>query len=107
VNEIVNQQVGLVEADLQMLRDENVVLESERDPELRRVGGRWKGLGAWLKMFHECVSFYINSKSLSSHFNLAKSHRGGVFMGKQCLTNGAINAWGNNQRQSAYETCSQ
>ncbi|KAF2194396.1 hypothetical protein K469DRAFT_495226, partial [Zopfia rhizophila CBS 207.26] len=39
VNEIVNQQVGLVEADLQMLRDENVVLESERDPEFRRRVG--------------------------------------------------------------------
>ena len=40
MNEIVNQQVGLVEADLQMLRDENVALESERDPEFRRrVGG--------------------------------------------------------------------
>ncbi|KAF2462919.1 uncharacterized protein BDR25DRAFT_298822 [Lindgomyces ingoldianus] len=36
VDEVVNQQVGLVEADLQMLRDENVVLESERDPEFRR-----------------------------------------------------------------------
>jgi hypothetical protein len=39
VNEIINQQVGLVEADLQMLRDENVVLESERDPEFRRRVG--------------------------------------------------------------------
>jgi len=35
VNEIVYQQVDLVEADLQMLRDENVVLESERNPEFR------------------------------------------------------------------------
>ena len=35
MNEIVNQQVDLVEADLQMLRDENVVLESERNPEFR------------------------------------------------------------------------
>ncbi|RYP50632.1 hypothetical protein DL768_003914 [Monosporascus sp. mg162] len=39
VNEIVNQQVGLIEADLQMLRDENVMLESERDPEFRRRVG--------------------------------------------------------------------
>ncbi|RYP01347.1 hypothetical protein DL765_010864 [Monosporascus sp. GIB2] len=39
VNEVVNQQVGLIEADLRMLRDENVILESERDPEFRgRVG---------------------------------------------------------------------
>lgn len=36
MNEIVNQQVGLVEGDLHMLRDKNVVLESERDPEFRR-----------------------------------------------------------------------
>ncbi|KAF2688370.1 hypothetical protein K458DRAFT_414140 [Lentithecium fluviatile CBS 122367] len=39
VDEIVNQQVELVEADLRMLRDENVVLESERDPEFRRRVG--------------------------------------------------------------------
>ncbi|RYO81753.1 hypothetical protein DL764_009715 [Monosporascus ibericus] len=39
VNEVVNQQIGLVEADLQMLRDENVMLESERDPEFRRRVG--------------------------------------------------------------------
>ena len=39
MKEIVNQQVGLVEADLHMLSNENVVLESERDPEFRtRVG---------------------------------------------------------------------
>jgi len=36
---IVKEQTELVEADLQMLRNENVVLESERDPEFRiRVG---------------------------------------------------------------------
>jgi hypothetical protein len=36
VSEIVNQQVSLVEADLQTLRDRNVVLESESNPEFRR-----------------------------------------------------------------------
>lgn len=36
VNHLVNQQVGHIEADLQLLRDENVVLESERDPSFRR-----------------------------------------------------------------------
>lgn len=35
-NQVTNQQVALIEADLQMLRDENAVLESERDPEFRR-----------------------------------------------------------------------
>jgi hypothetical protein len=39
INEIVNQQVELVEADLNMVANENVMLESERDPEFRvRVG---------------------------------------------------------------------
>lgn len=53
MNELVNQQVGLIEADLRMLRDENVVLESERDPEFRRrveaeverVGGEVERIG--------------------------------------------------------------
>jgi hypothetical protein len=36
VKEIVDHQLERVETDLQMLRDENVVLESERDPEYRR-----------------------------------------------------------------------
>jgi hypothetical protein len=36
VNEVISQQVGLAEADLQILRDENVVLESERNPQFRR-----------------------------------------------------------------------
>jgi hypothetical protein len=35
VKEIVNQQIRLVEADMQMLRDDNVVLESERNPQFR------------------------------------------------------------------------
>ena len=35
VKETVEQQVALVEANLQILRDENVVLQSERDPEFR------------------------------------------------------------------------
>lgn len=39
MKEIVNQQVWLVEADLQVLKDENVVLQSERDPEFRRRVG--------------------------------------------------------------------
>jgi hypothetical protein len=36
VNEVVNQQVAAVEADLHMLSHENVALESEREPEFRR-----------------------------------------------------------------------
>jgi hypothetical protein len=39
MEEVVKQQTGLLQADLQMLRDENVVLESERDPEFRRRVG--------------------------------------------------------------------
>ena len=35
MNEIINQQVQLIEADLEILGGENVVLESERDPEFR------------------------------------------------------------------------
>lgn len=33
--EVLSEQVQLIEADLQILRDENVVLESERDPNFR------------------------------------------------------------------------
>jgi uncharacterized protein YaaW (UPF0174 family) len=33
--EVVDQQVALIMADLQMLQDENVILESERNPEFR------------------------------------------------------------------------
>ncbi|RYO90874.1 hypothetical protein DL766_001625 [Monosporascus sp. MC13-8B] len=48
VNEIVNHQVGLIEADLRMLRDENVMLESERDPEFRmRVGAEEEVSNLW------------------------------------------------------------
>ncbi|KAJ4363420.1 hypothetical protein N0V83_009713 [Neocucurbitaria cava] len=36
VRQVVYQQVELLEADLQTLRDENAVLDSERDPEFRR-----------------------------------------------------------------------
>ncbi|KAH8732134.1 hypothetical protein GQ44DRAFT_767167 [Phaeosphaeriaceae sp. PMI808] len=36
VNQDVNAQVDLIRADLQLLSDENVVLESERNPEFRR-----------------------------------------------------------------------
>ncbi|CAO2651427.1 Nn.00g039970.m01.CDS01 [Neocucurbitaria sp. VM-36] len=36
LDEIVQEQLEFVEADLQILRDENVVLESERNPEFRR-----------------------------------------------------------------------
>ncbi|KAF1998022.1 hypothetical protein P154DRAFT_440141 [Amniculicola lignicola CBS 123094] len=36
VNEVITQQLVFIEADLNTLRDENVVLESERNPELRR-----------------------------------------------------------------------
>jgi hypothetical protein len=39
LTDMVEEQVELVRADLQMLKDENVVLESERDPGFRkRVG---------------------------------------------------------------------
>lgn len=33
---VVRQQVGYVETDLDVLRNENAVLESERDPEFKR-----------------------------------------------------------------------
>lgn len=33
---ILTQQIGSVEADLQMLRNENVLLESERNPKFRK-----------------------------------------------------------------------
>jgi hypothetical protein len=49
MEEVVEQQIELMEADLQMLRDENVVLESERDPGFRmRVGAEveWARLEA-------------------------------------------------------------
>lgn len=35
LNEVVVEQIGHIESDLQMLKDENVVLESERYPEFR------------------------------------------------------------------------
>jgi hypothetical protein len=35
LNEVVNHQVELIEADLQLLMDESVVSESERDPGFR------------------------------------------------------------------------
>tara|TARA_R110002003_G_scaffold296_3_gene18623 strand:- start:8176 stop:8361 length:186 start_codon:yes stop_codon:yes gene_type:complete len=35
LNEVVNLQVELIKADLQLLRDESVVSESERDPGFR------------------------------------------------------------------------
>ncbi|KAI2485011.1 hypothetical protein Ptr902_03951 [Pyrenophora tritici-repentis] len=35
VNESIRQQVQLIEADLQILKDGNTVLESERDPDFR------------------------------------------------------------------------
>jgi hypothetical protein len=34
-NESIRQQVQLIEADLQILKDGNTVLESERDPDFR------------------------------------------------------------------------
>ncbi|KAF2266375.1 hypothetical protein CC78DRAFT_459505 [Lojkania enalia] len=39
VGEVIDQQLAFIEADLDTLRDENVVLESERNPEFRRTLG--------------------------------------------------------------------
>jgi hypothetical protein len=35
VKKIVQKQIEFIEADLQMLRDEHVILDSERNPEFR------------------------------------------------------------------------
>ncbi|KAH6642927.1 hypothetical protein C7974DRAFT_301862 [Boeremia exigua] len=39
ISEVVGQQIQLIEADLQILNSENVVLESERNPQFRRRVG--------------------------------------------------------------------
>lgn len=62
MKESVDQQVALIETDLQMLRDENVVLESERNPEFRsRVAAEVDRARAQLDRIGRAVEDVVNA----------------------------------------------